>query len=131
MTDSSVSLLRPQSDARKAPLMLCHKLNSAPGSAAVAEKDCMARATPSPEFCMPTSKAIVWLCRKLKPRSRLRKKPPKRPKLLCKITAKRVSPPTLARLSEFRATTIVIIPNMISMDRVGITCSIFLIFFGR
>ena len=56
---SSDPRLRFQMEANSDPLMLCQTLNSAPGNAAVAEKNCSANATPNPEFCMPTSMAIV------------------------------------------------------------------------
>ena len=45
--------------AKIEPERLCHILNIAPGKAAVIEKYFMAKATLSPEFCMPTSMANV------------------------------------------------------------------------
>ncbi|MNT74041.1 hypothetical protein D3C72_2128130 [compost metagenome] len=43
----------------RAPEILCQTLNSALGTAARGEKCALARAAPSPEFCMPTSMARV------------------------------------------------------------------------
>lgn len=43
--------------ASSAPEMLCQTLNRALGTAASGEKCAVARAAPSPEFCMPTSSA--------------------------------------------------------------------------
>ena len=56
---SSDVLLLLHTEASNEPLMLCQTLNKAPGRAAVAEKNSVARATPRPEFCMPTSIAMV------------------------------------------------------------------------
>ena len=45
-----------------APEILCQTLNSALGTAANGEKCALARAAPSPEFCMPTSSASDLRC---------------------------------------------------------------------
>ena len=48
-----------QTEASMEPERLCHREKTAPGRAAAAEKYLRARATASPEFCIPTSIAMV------------------------------------------------------------------------
>ena len=49
--------------AKIEPDMLCQTLNTAPGKAAAMPKNCLERAAARPEFCIPTSMAMVMAVR--------------------------------------------------------------------
>ena len=49
--------------AKNAPEILCQILNIVPGKAAATPKNCRESAAAKPEFCIPTSMAIVILVR--------------------------------------------------------------------
>ena len=77
--------------AINAPDKLCQTENTAPGSAASGEKYCFASPPARPEFCMPTSMAIV---RRESSGTRRRMPmayPNARPSALCKTTATKTS----------------------------------------
>jgi len=59
LTRSNSIFCLDQYPASNAPEMLCQTLKMAPGSALSGVKYFMASATAKPEFCIPTSMAIV------------------------------------------------------------------------
>src|SRR5690606_30185956 len=91
--------------AKIGPEILCQIAPQTLGSAASGLKCAVARATPRPEFCMPTSSEIALLSVSFKPMAFAVIYPSSNPNPLCRNTAAKTINPALMTFAALAAVT--------------------------